>query len=166
MHPRCDPKVWTARGGGQDDRRSAHALRWTCRRAGGSDQSLKRSHGRVLWAIDALMCSGVGPSRFVARWFQSIAPNCMRCGQCACARGRQKGPPGPTEPQKYHAQAPFPGTSRGKGTQSQHALRLPGVCPRAGPQKMLEDVARRLKTLRTSRSERRGQNKEEPYNTS
>ena len=46
---------------------------------GGSDQSLKRSHGRVLWAIDALMCSGVDPSRFVARWFQSIAPNCMRC---------------------------------------------------------------------------------------
>ena len=30
MHPRCDPKVWVARGGGQDDRRSAHALRRTC----------------------------------------------------------------------------------------------------------------------------------------
>jgi hypothetical protein len=48
-------------------------------RAGGTDQSLKRSHGRVLWAIDALMCSWVGPSRFVVRWFQSIASN------CACA---------------------------------------------------------------------------------
>ena len=63
-------------------------------RAGGSDQSLKRSHGCVLWAIDALMCSGVGPSRFVARWFQSIAPNCMRCGQRASRDGARAGLPG------------------------------------------------------------------------
>jgi hypothetical protein len=61
---------------------------------GGSDQSLKRSHGRVLWAIDALMCSGVDPSRFVARWFQSIAPNCMRCGQRASRDGARVGLPG------------------------------------------------------------------------
>jgi hypothetical protein len=40
------------------------------------------------------MCSGVGPSRFVARWFQSIAPNCMRCGQWASRDGARVGLPG------------------------------------------------------------------------
>ena len=68
-----------------------------------------------------------------------------------------------------------PGESRVKGpvlrdTESQPGFAhtqlpkgQPGMCPREGPQKRLEDVARRLELLEdiTLRA-RRGQNKEEP----
>jgi hypothetical protein len=99
-------------------------------RAGGSDQSLKRSHGRVLWAIDALMCSGVGPSRFVARWFKSIAP------KIACAVVSRH-----HEMERETGLPRTPGELSGRSRMRkvlgprQEALQEPGVLPRAGRQK-------------------------------
>ena len=131
-------------------------------RAGGSDQSLKRSHGRVLWAIDALMCSGVGPSRFVARWFQSIAPNCMRCGQRASRDGARVGLPG-NSGRKPGETRITPGRNGPVAIQPHPAAQgAAWRAPAGKTAKAQKKTGRWLKEMHHAQSATRRKNKEEP----